>query len=166
VGTFGVLSHDGELAPLSDRPRDASKRPIVDVEVEAKTQFQQQPTFQHARRDAQVADRRTDRAQQYGVKAPELFECRVIEDESVAQITRRTQIKGRRHKFYATGRDHLERGIGDFGSNAVAAEHGHAMTAFSTHAPTLPLYSILLASGCGEQTHEEVEGAICRIESL
>jgi hypothetical protein len=40
------------------------------------------------------------------------------------------------------------------------------MTAFSTHAPTLPLSSILLARGGGEQTHDEVEGAIGRIESL
>ena len=65
VRPLGVLADHDELVRLGVPGRGAGERALVDVEVELEPHLQQQPTFDHAGRDAGSADG----AEQDGIEA-------------------------------------------------------------------------------------------------
>jgi hypothetical protein len=103
------------------------------MEIEPKTHAQQKTAFQHTPGDSRVANGGADSAQEDRVETAQGLECRLVEHKAITQISSGTQFEVRGREDYP-GRSHdVEGGLGNLGSNAVAAEHGHAIRALVTH---------------------------------
>ncbi|MEY3483045.1 MAG: hypothetical protein RLZ40_1088 [Actinomycetota bacterium] len=100
-----------------------SEGSLVDVQVEAETQFQEQPALDNTRRHAG----RTDRTKEDGIKRAKRLESLVAQHFAVAQVSRTTEVKKRGVELDTCGAHHLERFGKHLGADAVAANHCHAM---------------------------------------
>jgi hypothetical protein len=87
-----------------------------------------------------------------GPTAPKFLEGEVVQDESVAQVPRGTEFEGGGVEGDAGGAHDVQCGVDDFGPNAVATHHGHAVRSLTAHSWALSLCSILVAQPSAEQT--------------